>query len=109
MDPIVIEELIYANEYELAYTPSDFFIRRTSALFFDIDWVREHKQTVISYMSDAFQWTDEQCKNYELALNEKLHEAANPEEKRHCKLLTKMFIKSLYEQKYRRSSSVVIY
>src|SRR5690625_4217061 len=79
MDPIVLAELIYAIEYELAYTPSDFFIRRTSALFFNIDWVREHKQTVISYMSDAFQWTDEQCKNYELALNKKLHEAANPE------------------------------
>ena len=79
MDPTVLAELIYAIEYELAYTPSDFFIRRTSALFFNIDWVREHKQTVIDYMSDAFQWTDEQRKYYELELNESLHEAANPE------------------------------
>src|SRR5690625_7724160 len=78
MDPTVLAELIYAIEYELAYTPSDFFIRRTSALFFNIDWVREHKQTVIDYMSDAFQWTDEQRKYYELELNESLHEAANP-------------------------------
>src|SRR5699024_1849840 len=51
MDPVVLAELIYAIEEELTYTPSDFFIRRTSALFFDIDWVRTHKDGVIRYMS----------------------------------------------------------
>lgn len=79
MDPIVLAELIYAIEYELAYTPSDFFIRRTSALFFNIDWVKEHKQTVMDYMNDAFQWTNERRQQYELELNENLREAVNPE------------------------------
>src|SRR5690625_4012755 len=36
IDPVVLAELIYAMDYEAAYKPVDFFIRRTGALFFDI-------------------------------------------------------------------------
>src|SRR5690625_5227046 len=36
IDPIVFAELTYALNHELAYTPADFFIRRTGALFFNI-------------------------------------------------------------------------
>src|SRR5699024_11879084 len=43
IDPFVLTELIYGMTHELVYKPVDFFIRRTSALFFDIDWVKENK------------------------------------------------------------------
>ncbi|MUV37087.1 Glycerol-3-phosphate dehydrogenase [Lentibacillus sp. JNUCC-1] len=51
IDPLVLAELKYGLNYELVYKPVDFFVRRTSALFFDIDWVKQHKQAVINYMA----------------------------------------------------------
>lgn len=64
LNPVVRSILRYAMEYESAYKPTDFFIRRTSALFFHIDWVREHKDAVIDYMARALQWTEEQKQTY---------------------------------------------
>src|SRR5699024_5835071 len=49
IDPFVLTELIYGMENELVYKPVDFFIRRTGALLFDINWVKEHKESVINY------------------------------------------------------------
>src|SRR5699024_10247400 len=76
MDPVVLSELIYAIEEELTYTPSDFFIRRTSALFFDIDWVRTHKDGVISYMSEVFEWDEATKLRYTDELEAAIEEAA---------------------------------
>ncbi|WP_188454106.1 glycerol-3-phosphate dehydrogenase/oxidase [Virgibacillus oceani] len=78
LDPIVFAELIYAIEYELAYKPVDFFIRRTGGLFFEIEWVRKHKDNVINYMAKIFQWNDEQKKDYIKQLDVLLHEAVTP-------------------------------
>ncbi len=44
--------LLYAMEQEMTVTPSDFFIRRTGALFFQIDEVKRWKQAVIAWMSE---------------------------------------------------------
>ncbi|WP_099159911.1 glycerol-3-phosphate dehydrogenase/oxidase [Virgibacillus ndiopensis] len=79
IDPIVFAELIYALDYELAYKPVDFFIRRTGGLFFEIDWVRTHKDNVINYMAKTFNWSDDQKKDYTKQLDELLHEAVTPE------------------------------
>ena len=76
MDPVVLAELIYAIEEELTYTPSDFFIRRTSALFFDIDWVRTHKDSVIRYMSEVFSWDEATKQRYTDELEAAIEEAA---------------------------------
>ncbi|RLL46627.1 glycerol-3-phosphate dehydrogenase/oxidase [Oceanobacillus piezotolerans] len=78
IDPIVLTQLLYSIEYELAYKPVDFFIRRTGALFFDIDWVHENKESVIDYMKKYFQWSDEQSKEYRLELEQLLKEAVTP-------------------------------
>ncbi|SID69646.1 Aerobic glycerol-3-phosphate dehydrogenase [Mycobacteroides abscessus subsp. abscessus] len=51
LDPVVYAGLRYSIDYEMAYKPVDFFIRRTGALFFDIGWVREHKDAVIMSIS----------------------------------------------------------
>lgn len=79
IDPIVFAELIYALEYELAYKPVDFFIRRTGALFFDIDWVRKHKENVINYMAKTLQWSGAQKEDYIKELDKLLYEAVTPE------------------------------
>jgi len=79
IDPIVFAELKYALEYELAYKPVDFFIRRTGALFFNIDWVNKHKDNVIPYMAKVLNWSKEQQKEYTAQLEQLLHEAVTPE------------------------------
>ncbi|MCT2534812.1 glycerol-3-phosphate dehydrogenase/oxidase [Aquibacillus koreensis] len=80
IDLLVYAQLQYAIEYELAYKPVDFFIRRTGALFFSIDWVRAHKTPVIRYMSNLFKWTDEQEQQYTEQLDQQVHEATHPVE-----------------------------
>lgn len=53
-------QLLYAIGEEMAYTPADFFIRRTGALLFDIDTVLTYKQPVTNKMAQLFNWTDEE-------------------------------------------------
>jgi len=76
VDPIVLTELIYAMEYEAAFKPVDFFIRRTGALFFDISWVNQHKESVIRYMSTVLGWTDEQRLIFENELDQQIQYAS---------------------------------
>ncbi|ASN04754.1 glycerol-3-phosphate dehydrogenase/oxidase [Virgibacillus necropolis] len=78
IDPIVFAELLYGIEQELVYKPVDFFIRRTGALYFDIEWVRAHKDSVINYMAVTLGWSDEQKHEYIVELDKLLHEAVTP-------------------------------
>lgn len=71
-------ELMYTLEYEAVYKPVDFFIRRTGALFFDIDFVKKYKKPVIQEMKDYFQWDDEEMKQHTEELEKAIYEAQNP-------------------------------
>ena len=51
--------LHYAIQFEMAMTPTDFFARRTGAIYFDISWVQTWKQPVIDYMERLFNWSSE--------------------------------------------------
>src|SRR5699024_1125024 len=75
MDLVVFAQLIYGIEYEFVYTPADFFIRRTGALFFDINGVEEQMTAVIQYMAKAFDWTDEQKTTHTDELSQSLRHA----------------------------------
>ncbi|WP_404333217.1 glycerol-3-phosphate dehydrogenase/oxidase [Mesobacillus maritimus] len=57
-------QLIYSIEAEMAYTPLDFFFRRTGALLFDLNVVLSTKENVISYMAMRLSWTEHQQENY---------------------------------------------
>lgn len=76
VDPIIFAELIYAIDYEMAMTPADFFIRRTGAMFFNIDWVNKHRVNVTNYMAQSFQWEKEQVELYEKELRQIIDEAS---------------------------------
>ena len=80
LDPVVFAMLRYSMEYEAAYKPIDFFIRRTGALFFNINWVYANKDAAISYMAKTFGWTDEQTTSYTKELDVLLYEATHPVE-----------------------------
>ncbi|MDD9270674.1 glycerol-3-phosphate dehydrogenase/oxidase [Paenibacillus sp. GCM10023248] len=78
MPAAVLAALVYAIEHEMAVKPSDFFIRRTGALFFDIAWARQWKAPVIAFMAERFGWIEAQRAAYTAELEQLLHEAVNP-------------------------------
>ncbi|WP_409293947.1 glycerol-3-phosphate dehydrogenase/oxidase [Peribacillus sp. SCS-26] len=63
-------QLIYAMDAECALRPSDFFVRRTGALYFNISMVRKWKDDVILFMNDYLGWSAEQCEDYKRELEE---------------------------------------
>lgn len=77
-DPLTEALIQYSVNHEATCTPSDFFIRRTGTLFFDIDYVREKKATVIERMKEIFKWTDEEKDSYAVELEQHLREAIEP-------------------------------
>lgn len=79
IDPLVKAMLSYSMEHELTVKPADFFIRRTGALFFDIHWVHQHKESVIQYMAQEYKWTDKQVEKYTNELEVLLEEAVAPD------------------------------
>lgn len=71
-------QLLYAIEYEMAATPVDFFTRRTGAILFDIDVVKEWKNEVIAYMATTFEWDEAQIEKFTAELDEALKETTTP-------------------------------
>ncbi len=78
LDADLWAELRYTLDHEAVYKPTDFFIRRTGALFFDIDFVKEHKEPVIREMQEYFGWTPEETKEYNNELEREIYQAQNP-------------------------------
>ncbi|WP_112179223.1 glycerol-3-phosphate dehydrogenase/oxidase [Paraliobacillus zengyii] len=78
----VFASLVYGIEEEMVVSPIDFFNRRTSALFFDIDYVRQWKTGVIKYMNDRFHWSEDQLNQHIELLEEEIHYATKPVETR---------------------------
>jgi len=74
VDPIVFAKLVYALDYEMAFTPADFFIRRTGALFFDLDFVKQHRKAVTNYMAKSLQWSKDQTTTFEQELTKIIQE-----------------------------------
>ncbi|MGD6818990.1 glycerol-3-phosphate dehydrogenase/oxidase [Metabacillus sp. 84] len=68
----------YSITDELAATPADFFVRRTGAVYFNIQWVRKYKEPIIDYMGRRLGWTDDQKKRYTEQLDEQIDFAAVP-------------------------------
>ncbi|WP_221567949.1 glycerol-3-phosphate dehydrogenase/oxidase [Alkalihalobacillus sp. TS-13] len=70
--------LQYSIDEEMATKPIDFFIRRTGALFFDIEWVFKWKTPVIESMAVQLGWTDDEKQIYEVELEEHLTHSTTP-------------------------------
>ena len=78
-------ELVYAIQNEMVYRPTDFLVRRTGALYFDIDSVTEHKAAVLDVMASLLNYTENQKQAYrdelELAIKEATTGNEQPAEK----------------------------
>ena len=67
--------LRYGLEEEFVQKPIDFFIRRTGALFFNINWVLAHEESVLRYMEDYFKWSKEEFEQYKQELDDAVYKA----------------------------------
>lgn len=70
-------QLIYAMQYEMAYTPADFFVRRSSKMFFDIDSVKKYKDAVILLMSKYLHYAPVEEQQYRKELEELIFDATH--------------------------------
>lgn len=65
-------QLLYAINYEMAAKPTDVFIRRTGAMFFNIDQVKSWKEQVITEMSKILAWSEAEKAAYTAELDEEI-------------------------------------
>lgn len=76
-------ELNYAIDYEMAVNPVDFFVRRTGALYFDIELVKAWKKPVTDHMADRFNWSLDEYEQYTSMLNDEITIATQQVENEH--------------------------
>jgi glycerol-3-phosphate dehydrogenase len=67
--------LNYSIEEEMCVKPTDFFVRRTGALYFDIRWVYRVQAAVIRFMADRLHWNEQEAERYKAELADRLKEA----------------------------------
>lgn len=62
---ILYVKLRYAIDNEMVAKPTDFFVRRTGDMFFNIANVKDGKKDVVEEMAFIFGWSDEERHQYE--------------------------------------------
>ncbi len=74
---MILAELWYGVNYEMICTPTDFFMRRTGRLFFDMPSVLKYKVLIINEMKTAFNWSDEENEQYTQSLNRNIEKVTS--------------------------------
>lgn len=75
--PLVLRAQIhYCIDNEMCVNPSDFFIRRTAALYFDIQTVKTWEQQVLHYMKELLKWDNTLVLRFETELQQLYKQAA---------------------------------
>ncbi|GGG14471.1 glycerol-3-phosphate dehydrogenase/oxidase [Paenibacillus abyssi] len=74
----VYASLIYGIEHEMVVKPADYLIRRTGALFFDLDWVKRYKTSIIQAMAERLGYSETELRMYEADLDHALKTAVTP-------------------------------
>lgn len=74
----VFVSLVYGLRYEMVVKPEDFFIRRTGALFFNLDWVKLWQKQAIACMAHYLHWNEQEKEEYAKQLEEQIFRAVEP-------------------------------
>lgn len=74
---LLYSRLMYALNEEMVVSPTDFFIRRTGLLFFNIKEVLENKEAVMNVMNDYLNWSSMQKEHYMKELDEQIYQATH--------------------------------
>ncbi|WP_067933969.1 FAD-dependent oxidoreductase [Alicyclobacillus kakegawensis] len=70
--------LVYGLEAEMVVKPSDFFVRRTGMMYFDMDGVRRYRDGVLACMADWLGWDAAVYAEMEAELAQSLEDATVP-------------------------------
>lgn len=70
-------ELIYGVQNELVIKPTDFLIRRTGALYFNINEVKKYKDIVADVLADLVGYDEATKEAYKKELDEAIYEATH--------------------------------
>lgn len=70
---VIFAKLLYGIQEEMIASPIDFYYRRTGDLLFDIDTARKTSDSVIQYLAEQFNWTDETRDQHKTELNHVLN------------------------------------
>ena len=73
LPPVIFAKLIYGIQEEMVVSPLDFYYRRTGDLLFDIETARKTSDSVIQYLAEQFNWTDETIDQHKTELNQALN------------------------------------
>ncbi len=76
-EKLLRSELSFSLEKESVTNPVDFFDRRTGRLYFDIDSVMKYKNTVINDLLKYFSWSENQRKEEEVLLDQKIFDVTH--------------------------------
>ena len=68
-------ELVYGIQQEMVYKPTDFLVRRSGKLYFNIQDVLDYKDAVINVMADMLNYTDAQKETYTKEVEEAIDQA----------------------------------
>lgn len=68
-------ELIYGIQQEMVFKPTDFLVRRSGKLYFNIDDVLKYKDAVIDVLADMLQYSEGQKQAYTDEVNKAIDEA----------------------------------
>ncbi|MCL4130720.1 UNVERIFIED_CONTAM: hypothetical protein GTU68_014436 [Idotea baltica] len=74
-EKLIKAEVWYTIHYEMASTPTDFFMRRTGRLFFDIQSVFLYQKFVICLFKEHFSWDDVTAKKHQKELQKHINTA----------------------------------
>ncbi|QLK85915.1 glycerol-3-phosphate dehydrogenase/oxidase [Staphylococcus sp. 17KM0847] len=68
-------ELVYSVQNELVIKPTDFFVRRTGAIYFDIASVIRHKDAVVDVLAQLVGYDEQTKAQYKAELEQAIEEA----------------------------------
>ena len=71
-EKMIKAEVWFTIENEMVCTPTDFFMRRTGKLFFDIQSVYQYKDLVLQEFKNHFNWDSKTTKKHLQELEEKI-------------------------------------
>ncbi|WP_207308562.1 glycerol-3-phosphate dehydrogenase/oxidase [Bacillus timonensis] len=74
----ILASLEYGLQYEMVTKPIDFLVRRTGAMFFNIEWVNHWKKQIVAYMAERFNWTEDEKQGYEAEVEFYIKDATEP-------------------------------
>ena len=75
-ESLLLSELDFCINNEMALQPDDFLIRRTGWLFFDISKLKRVQQTVLEFYRDKFGWDEARMKNMQTLIDQTIKNSA---------------------------------